>query len=130
VAARRAGAGDHGIPYYYRLFGYEMAMNLGGGRAGFASHVPKLKEDEKEPYHLRPAETRDLDFIADTYRYGCQRSLVMVERDRAMWEYELTGKSADNVNRLALHVIENEWAKLGLPGHQIVRWEGFCRHGL
>jgi hypothetical protein len=27
--------GITGIPYYYRIFGYEMALSLGGGRAGF-----------------------------------------------------------------------------------------------
>ena len=27
-----------GIPYYYRLFGYEMALNLGGGRSGYKVH--------------------------------------------------------------------------------------------
>ncbi len=32
-----------GIPYYYRLFGYEMALNLSGGRAGYPTHIPKLK---------------------------------------------------------------------------------------
>ena len=35
-----------GIPYYYRLFGYEMAMNLQGGRAGYPTHIPRLKEGE------------------------------------------------------------------------------------
>src|SRR5512135_1012049 len=42
--------GITGIPYYYRLFGYEMAMNLGGGRAGFPTHIPRLDEGEGEPY--------------------------------------------------------------------------------
>src|SRR5512139_2588764 len=31
--------GITGIPYYYRLFGYEMALELGGGHAGFKMHV-------------------------------------------------------------------------------------------
>ena len=28
-----------GIPWYYRQFGYEMALALAGGRAGFAAHA-------------------------------------------------------------------------------------------
>ncbi len=52
-----------GIPYYYRLFGYEMAMNLGGGRAGFPTHIPRLKEGEAEPYHIR----RQLRLISHSY---------------------------------------------------------------
>ena len=31
-----------GIPYYYRLFGYEMALDLAGRRVGFEANVPKL----------------------------------------------------------------------------------------
>ena len=41
-----------GIPYYYRLFGYEMAMNLSGGRAGFPTHIPRQKEGKSEPFHV------------------------------------------------------------------------------
>jgi GNAT superfamily N-acetyltransferase len=57
-----------GIPYYYRQFGYEMTMTLGGGRAGFAGNVPKLKEGEAEPYLLRPATGSDLSLIAQVYQ--------------------------------------------------------------
>ena len=56
-----------GIPNYYRQFGYEMAMTLGGGRIGHKSHVPELKEDESEPYRVRPAMEEDLGFIAELY---------------------------------------------------------------
>lgn len=38
-----------GIPFYYRQFGYAMALNLSGGRFGYEMQVPELKEDEKEP---------------------------------------------------------------------------------
>ena len=31
--------GITGIQYYYRLFGYEMALNLSGGRAGYLLHI-------------------------------------------------------------------------------------------
>ena len=44
-----------GIPYFYRKFGYEMALDLSGGRFGYEAHVPKLKDGETEPYRLRPA---------------------------------------------------------------------------
>jgi hypothetical protein len=53
--------GITGIPYYYRLFGYEMAMELGGGRVGFKALIPELKADD-EPFHLRSAEDSDLPF--------------------------------------------------------------------
>ena len=39
-----------GIPYFYRQFGYEMALDLSGRRYGYEPNVPKLKEGEKEKY--------------------------------------------------------------------------------
>ena len=38
-----------GIPWFYRQFGYEMAVNLGGRRQGFLEHIPALKDEEEEP---------------------------------------------------------------------------------
>ena len=82
-----------GIPYYYRLFGYEMALNLGGGRAGYPKHIPRLKEGEPEPFQIRPAGEADIPFISQLYELGCRRSLVACAWDEDMWRYELSGKA-------------------------------------
>ena len=112
-----------GIPYYYRLFGYEMALNLSGGRAGYKALIPKLKEEETEPYSLRPATEGDLAFIADLYQQGCWRSLVSCRRDEAIWYYELIGRSKDNVNRSDLCVIETpEGQAVGFLAHPPYTW--------
>ncbi|MDY6845950.1 MAG: GNAT family N-acetyltransferase, partial [Chloroflexota bacterium] len=81
-----------GIPYYYRLFGYEMTMNLGGGRLGYEIHVPELKEEQEEPYNFRLAAETDIPFLKTTYERGCRRSMVRTLWDDASWQYELTGK--------------------------------------
>ena len=57
-----------GIPWYYRQFGYEMALNLGGGRVGYRPHVPELKDGEPEPYRVRPTTVADLPCIVDRLR--------------------------------------------------------------
>ena len=49
-----------GIPWYYRQFGYEMALDCGGGRGGYEPNIPKLKENETEPYRVRQATGADL----------------------------------------------------------------------
>src|SRR5512142_920265 len=54
-----------GIPYYYRLFGYEMALDLSGYRMGFEANVPKLANGAQEPYSIRLARESDLSFIAE-----------------------------------------------------------------
>jgi hypothetical protein len=95
-----------GIPYYYRIFGYDMPLDLSGGRAGYLPQIPKLKEDETEPYHLRPAVETDLPFIADLYAQGCNRSLVSCLRDEQQWRFELLEASELNVNRQELRIIE------------------------
>ncbi|OGO73205.1 MAG: hypothetical protein A2Z49_09805 [Chloroflexi bacterium RBG_19FT_COMBO_56_12] len=96
-----------GIPYYYRLFGYEMAVNLDGGRAGYTVHVPRLKEDEKESYAIRPALLADIPFMMELYELGSNRSLLACRRDAAVWQYEVGGKSAENVNRCVLFIVED-----------------------
>jgi hypothetical protein len=52
-----------GIPFYYRLFGYEMAIDLDGGRSGGGYNLPKLKGDQPAPFHFRPALEADIPFI-------------------------------------------------------------------
>lgn len=95
-----------GIPYYYRQFGYEMAMALGGGRAVAGTLIPRLKEGQVEPYRARPLAEHDAPFAVEVQREAARRSLVSCERDAALWHYELFGKSALNVNRLEWHVLE------------------------
>ncbi len=95
-----------GIPYYYRQFGYEMTMALGGGRAAAAALIPRLKEGEIEPYRLRPVTEADLPFVMAVDEAAAQRSLVACVRDEALWRYELFGKSTLNVNGLEWRVIE------------------------
>jgi hypothetical protein len=96
-----------GIPYYYRQFAYEMTLNLGGGRAGYAIHVPELKEDEKEPYRFRLAEEADIPFLLATYELGSQRSMISALWNQAQWHYELFGKSKYNINRREFYIIED-----------------------
>lgn len=113
-----------GIPYYYRLFGYEMALELEGGRAGFVPHVPKLKEGEAEPFTIRPAVEADLPFIAATQALGRRRSLVSCVRDEAQWRYELCGKSEKNVDRMEMRIIErsDNRERMGFLAHPFFAW--------
>jgi hypothetical protein len=101
-----------GIPYYYRLFGYEMAMSLDGGRFGTAAAVPVIKPQQLVMVRLRPAVEADLPFISACYAAGCQRDLVACTRSLEMWRFEMLGKSPSNADRRDLHVIENSDGEL------------------
>lgn len=82
-----------GIPFYYRQFGYEMCLNLGGSRIGYCPHVPKLKDEEKEKYTFRPATPEDIPFISGVYNNAVKRSMIACVRDDATWQYDIFGKS-------------------------------------
>jgi GNAT superfamily N-acetyltransferase len=111
-----------GIPWYYRQFGYEMALNLGGGRAGYQPHVPKLKEGEEEAYRLRPAVEGDVPFLVELERRQRKRYVVSCLWGEDLWRYELTGKSDKNVNRYEIRIIERGEERVGFVVHPPTLW--------
>ena len=107
IHARSAAKGElvqgiTGIPWYYRQFGYEMALELGGSRAFFWGRPGNDKGVEKEPYQLRPATPADLPRLEELYTSHCAGSLLTRRRDRAIWQYELF--AADRESPYARHV--------------------------
>ena len=112
-----------GIPFYYRRYGYAMALNLSGGRYGYEMHVPELKEGEIEPFTLRPAKKKDIPFIETCYTRGCERSMISAVWDDALWEYELRGKRQYNINRREMFIIEDPASQpVGFIGIPPVKW--------
>jgi hypothetical protein len=81
-----------GIPWYYRQFGYEYALNLEGGRLAYRANVPELPEGSAEPFTLRPLAEPVIPFLVDLYRQACGRSLVAVPRDGAFWRFDAFGR--------------------------------------
>lgn len=96
-----------GIPYYYRQFGYEMALDLGGRRFGFEGNLPKRKDDQEEPYHIRPATEADLPFIAGLYRHAIRDSMIACPRTPEIFKYELDGQSEDSSDHYLMFLIED-----------------------
>jgi hypothetical protein len=112
-----------GIPNYYRIYGYEMGLELQGGRAGYIPQIPKLKDKEAEPYNIRTAVETDLPFIADLYDQAGERYRIYALRDEALWRFELTGADALNINRMALDLIETpEGEPVGFIDHPTYVW--------
>src|SRR5205823_12445458 len=108
---------------YYRQFGYELALNLGGNRVAFKSQVPKLKEGEQEPFNIRKATVQDVPCIAELYRLGTSRSVIASVRDEAHWRYDVEGRSETSAFRGELQIIETPDGKLvGLLDHATRLW--------
>ena len=95
-----------GIPWYYRQFGYELGLALGGGRAGYRHHIPGLAPGEAEPFRVRPATAADVPFLLGVDAHARQRYLVTCVRDAALWRYEIDGRSRENTARRDVGVIE------------------------
>ncbi len=106
--------GITGIEWFYRQFGYEMAMNLWGSRCVDATHLPKLKEGETEAYHLRPVVANDYAFIRDVYDHAIRRQPFAALRSPEEWDYEFNGRSKGNDRRREWLIIETaERKRLG-----------------
>jgi len=112
-----------GIPYYYRQFGYEMAVNLSGGRAGYPIHIPRLKDGQQEHYRIRPATEVDIPLLRQLTAMSDARSLLACVWDESIWRYELNGKGEKNVNRQEIRVIETLDGKpCGIFTHPPFTW--------
>ena len=100
-----------GIPWYYRQFGYEMAIPWGGGRAGYTPHVPALKEGQAEPYICRPATEADIPFLLQMLDQMSNRYEVTAYKDERQVRYEMQGRSDGALVRKVLCVIETPGAE-------------------
>lgn len=99
--------GITGIPWFYRQFGYEYALPLGGGRLLNINDVPVLKEDEAEPYQIRRVTEEDIPALMRLYRRQCAGKLVTTVIDEAWWRYDLSGRSQGSDHEYRAYCILN-----------------------
>ncbi len=115
--------GITGIPYYYRQFGYETALDMHGGYAGPLFSVPALKDDATESYTVRPATSKDIPFLQTVDAYAAKRHLIHCMRDAAMWRYEMAGRSPESGMETQVNIIADaENTPVGYLVHPNVRW--------
>jgi hypothetical protein len=111
VHAKSAARGElvqaiTGIPWYYRLFGYGMALDLGGGRDFLWDRPGNDKPVEEEPYQVRPAVEADWPLLQTLYQAHNRGSLLARARDEATWRYELTIPHPESMYSRSFYVIE------------------------
>jgi hypothetical protein len=113
--------GITGIPWYYRLFGYEMALDMEAEQTIDGIHIPTLKKGETETCRLRPRTDADNAFIQDLYETAIQHYVFACPRTSEMWAYEFNGRSAGSDARHEFLLIEDmEGTRLGYVQH--VQW--------
>jgi len=106
-----------GIPYYYRRFGYEMAVYMGEGRRVYIQDLPgKPSSSDKgggspRSYRLRSAAASDARFLSDLHRRGRGRYLLTSARDEGLWRYEVAGRNPESDESLEVRILEDEAGK-------------------
>src|SRR5207248_1868921 len=145
----------NGIPWFYRQFGYEMALELGGGPRLYTPGLAVGVRQTQPPYRVRPATDADAPFLAATSAHAGRRYLVTAPRDAAAWRYVVSGRSSgsavcdevrivesetgepagylEHVSRLwgpSLHVRERRLAESSLVGHTGELRLSFYRNGV
>jgi hypothetical protein len=110
--------GITGIPYYYRLFGYEMAVELDASYIGYEPQVPKLREGEEEKFLFREASEKDIPFLLHLDEKATKTMLLRCLRDENAWRYEIRGRSPNNCTRRQIIMIQDrEGRQLGAIMH-------------
>ena len=84
-----------GIPYFYRLFEYEYALDLGGRCSVYVSLLPQAKEGATEPFRLRDATWEDIPLVQQLYDQQRVSGVVSALIDEAWWRYQLETWRAD-----------------------------------
>jgi hypothetical protein len=85
-----------GIPYYYRQFGYEYALDLGGGRSVFLEAIPALEEGRAEPYVLRDATAADIPRVLALYDRERARGLVSAQLPAEYLRWTMEGQDVES----------------------------------
>jgi hypothetical protein len=102
-----------GIPYYYRRFGYEMAVYMGWGRRIYVQDLPGKPsgghdgQGSPRSYHLRPATASDACFLSDLDRRTSGRHVLTSSRDEGLWRYEVAGRDLESDESLEVRIVEN-----------------------
>ncbi len=109
--------GITGVPYFYRRFGYEMAIEIGAGRAGPITRVPEKLDTGG--LTVRPATVEDAPFLVRAHAMARSRYIVTDIWDEAAWRLNTAGRSEGSIANLGVAVVEDPaGSPAGLLVHQ------------
>jgi hypothetical protein len=99
--------GITGIPYFYRQFGYEMAVELGGSYSAYEPQVKAAAKVDKAGCSVRPASRDDIPFLCDCYQSSASRYLLHCPLGHEWWTTDLNRKHPDNIGKQAIYILES-----------------------
>ena len=100
-----------GIPYFYRQFGYTMAVALGSDAGVPLTAAPEPAPDHKPAYTLRRATLQDIPDLARWHEAMARERLLSEIRSPDIWRHELVGHHPRSMRARYHLVIENAEGK-------------------
>ncbi len=123
--------GVTGISYFYRQFGYEYALDLGGVRNVPIGVVPQLKPEQTDDFGLRRATVGDLTQVQMLYERERSRTaaghplLTTARIESHIWRWLLSVQSPDNTEGWVTWMIDDtEGRAVGYVLTRRKRWGG------
>jgi hypothetical protein len=111
-----------GFPWYYRQFGYEMALELDGAPDA-AQRDPETCRRPVRALPGPPCRPDDIPFVVETDLYRHQRHLTAALRVERLWRLELDGRS-EKVGQVMAIVESLEGERVGFVLLGRFRWAG------
>ncbi|HEY7848596.1 MAG TPA: GNAT family N-acetyltransferase, partial [Ktedonobacterales bacterium] len=115
-----------GIPWYYRQFGYEYALEMEYGVRIALADIPAAKDNAPEQFTLRPASEDDLSVVARLYDEERAGALVSTPIDARYWRWAVVecDPAGDSFARVYV-VLDTSGAVAGYALTGVRRtWEG------
>jgi hypothetical protein len=113
-----------GIPSFYRQFGYDLALDLGGGYRIYPPNFPKLSDDIVGDFSLRnPVSEADRTFVRKLHQTNTKSLLFSMAVPEPAWEFEFDGYTDGSDGKFHWLIIENKDGKpLGYLHHNHIFW--------
>jgi GNAT superfamily N-acetyltransferase len=114
-----------GIRYFYRQFGYEYALDLGGRSITYLSLIPRAEEGVPEPYSLRDATEEDIPLILHLYDCRKASSIVWSPIEERWLRYHMrTWKTLEMDDSWHIQmVVDSAGLAQGFLVTPVVRWD-------
>ncbi len=106
-----------GIEHYYRQYGYEYVVPLGGGVRLRPEQIPDLPEGETSPWTVRPARPEEMPALLSFDAEEAASLGLCAGLSEEIWRYQ-DGLPAEARERRATFIVE----KGGLPGGFLRTW--------
>jgi hypothetical protein len=113
-----------GIPSLYRLFGYELCLDLGGGYRIYPENFPKLTDQISGDYRLRePVSEADRIFIRELHEANTRSMLFSMDVPKSTWAFEFEGYTDGSDGKFHWLIIEDKDGEaLGYVHHDHIFW--------